>query len=283
MNLCSPWITGADVAECCSADDASDTTIFDSAAEVASELLFNFSLRRYPGICERTVRPCRTGCGCPWQVLSRGHIIWNPYWPNMWNGLGMWGCGDGDSCGCQPLSRVLLAGYVREITEVVIDGTVVDPNTYRVDRNRWLVRTREHPDDDWPHWPGCQDMTLPEDQHGTWAVTYTFGEDVPAAGAAAAIELACEIYKQCKGEPCKLPANATRVIRTGVVVEKPSFAPWAFQRGTGRIPRGWQTGMPAVDAFLSAYNPGGLTRAPIFWSPAAPLRYAPPVGLDPGT
>lgn len=284
MQLCSPWISGSDVAACCSVEDSSDDSIFDSAAEVASEILFNLSLRRFPGLCERTVRPCRTGCGCPWQILSRGYVVWNPYWLNAW-GWGSWSCGEGydNSCGCQPVSKVLLAGYVQEIVEVVIDGAVVDPNTYRVDNHRWLVRTRELDTDPWPHWPGCQDLTLPEDQPGTWAVTYTYGKEPSAAATDAAVELACEWYKLCNSQPCALPANTSRVIRQGTVVEKPSYISWGFERGGRSIPRGWNTGMPKVDAFLNAYNPGGLTRIPMFWSPTHRLRYAQPVGLDTGT
>src|SRR5260221_14608836 len=138
MNLCSPWISGADVAECCNVEDASDSSVFDASAEVASEILFNLSIRRYPGTCERVVRPCWVGCGCPWQVLSRGYIVWNPYWLNAWGGYGSWAWGlDGydQSCGCRPLSKGLLAGYVNEIVEVLIDGAVVGPNTYRVDNH----------------------------------------------------------------------------------------------------------------------------------------------------
>lgn len=282
MRLCSAWLDGSDVADCCSVEDASDPSIFDSAAEVASEILFNLSLRRYPGICERTVRPCRTGCGCPWQILSRGYVIWNPNWIGPWGGPG-WSCSSdvyGAWCGCQPLSRTLLAGYVQEIVEILIDGAVVDPNTYRVDRHRWLVRTRELDTDPFPNWPGCQDLTLPETETGTWAVTYTYGNTPPASGVDAAAELACEFYKQCNGQPCALPKNTSRVIRQGIVVEKPAFTSWGFERGGRSIPRGWQTGMPKVDAFLNASNPTGLTRLPIFWSPAASLKYAQPVGLD---
>ena len=289
MPLCTPWIDGEDVADCCSVDDASDTTIFDQAAEVASELLFNLSLRRFPGICERTVRPCRTGCACPWQVLEgSGYVIWN--W-NLYNPLYGWGswnwgnCVGGweNGCGCAPLSRVLLAGYVQSVTEVLIDGDVVDPDTYRVYNHRWLVRVRPSADDQMKVWPGCQAMDLPETEHGTWAVTYTYGRDVPVSGQAAAAELACEIYKQCQNLPCKLPANTVRVARQGIVAERPVWLGWGFERGGRSLPRGWHSGMPQVDAFLNAFNPSGLQRTPLIWSPTARLRYAQEVGSAPET
>jgi hypothetical protein len=34
--------------------------------------------------------------------------------------------------------------------------------------------------------------------------------------------------------------------------------------------------MPLVDAFLSAFNPSGLKRRPVIWSPASDLRYPRP-------
>lgn len=281
MTLCTPWLDGADVATCCEVDGSSDPSIFDQAAEVATDLLFQLSLRRFPGICERTVRPCRTTCACPWQVLSRGYVVWNWNLYNPLYGWGAWGWGggcDGDDCGCTPLSRVLLAGYVQSIEEVLIDGEVVDPATYRIDNHRWLSRTRETPDDPITLWPGCQDKTLPETEHGTWAVTYSYGHDVPVSGVAAATQLACEIYKSCTNQPCALPRNTSRVTRQGLTVERPFFQSFSFEKGGRSIPRGWNTGLPAVDSFLSAYNPTGLQREPIIWTPTHRLRYAQSVG-----
>jgi hypothetical protein len=276
MTLCEPWITGADVAECCDVSDASDSSIFDNAAEVASEVLFELSARRFPGICTATVRPCRTGCGCAWQVLSRGYVIWNPMNIAPW--WGWWACDD-EPCGCRPLSRVLLAGKVRSIVEVLIDGDVVDADTYRVDQNRWLTRVRPTADDQELFWPGCQNMDLTDDQPGTWSVTYTYGTEVPVAGTAAARQLACEIYKACVGQECQLPKDTVRAIRAGVVQEKPSFISWGFEKGGRSIPRGWRTFMPLVDMFLNTYNSSGVQRVPLFWSPTRRLQYAPTLGL----
>lgn len=281
MTLCSDWITGADVATCCQVEDASDSSVFDFAAEQAQELLFELSGRRFNGICEQTVRPCRTTCTCGWQVLSRGHIVWNWNWGWNWGfgpWYGSWTC-NGDSCGCLPLSKVPLAGYVQDIVEVVINGETLDPAKYRVDNHRWLVRQRLNADDDQTAvWPGCQSLDLPPGEPGTWTVTYTYGVDVPAAGRAAAIQLACEIYKGCHGEECDLPSGTTRVNRLGITVEKVAFTQWGWTTGkrAGQI-KGWNTGMAAVDAFLNAYNPGGLPRVPVIWSPNSQLRFPIPV------
>jgi hypothetical protein len=269
---CAPWITGLDVADCCTVecDDPSD---FDSAAGLASDLLFELSGRRFAGECSTIVRPCVPTCGCPWQILSRGHIVWNPNYDDWWFG---WWCDD-TTCGCTPLSRVLLSGYpVQEVTEVLIDGVLVDPATYRLDNHRWLTRVRDPADlDTVLVWPGCQNLDMENTEVGTFSVEYNFGEAPPAIGQAAAAELACELFKACNGSACQLPKGVVRVARQGVTLEKTPFVSWGYVTGKrGNLQKGWSTGLALVDAFLNAYNPGGLVRQPVFWSPATKGRFA---------
>jgi hypothetical protein len=272
-DLCSDWITGDDVAGCCEVDYGTDPSVFDAAAQMAQEILFQFSGRQFPGLCTSTVRPCSQWCRCPWQILSRGHIVWNP---NTWGPWFGWYCGDDIPCGCMPIDRVILSGYAVSITEVLIDGVAVDPATYRLDDHRWLTRMRDPADPDTPlFWPNCQTLDLPETEPGTFAITYVHGRDVPLTGQAAAIELGCEIYKACANlGDCKLPKGVVRLARQGVVMEKTPFAMWGYEFGKrGRLQRGWQTGMAQVDVFLNAYNTSGIQRVPVIWSPAANLRF----------
>jgi hypothetical protein len=225
-----------------------DFTFFSYAA---SELLFQYSGRQYFGLGtkEGARPPCRNGCGCG-QVLSRGHVVPGPWW--SWYGS------DG---ACEP-SRVLLSGYpVRQITEVKIDGAVLDPDEYGLYRWRWLVRKNDGV------WPRCQNLSLDDTEEGTWSVTYTYGQDPPIAGQLAAMELACELYKACGGGDCALPKGVTRVIRQGVVIEKLAFAAWGLQQGI------WKTGLTRVDAFLNMANPHGIQRRATIWSPASHLQY----------
>jgi hypothetical protein len=279
---CTPWIDGADVAACCNAE-ASDSTIFDAAAETASDILFELSGRQYAGLCERTVRPCRTTCAWPLQVLSRGYVVAWGGWGWNW-GYGWWGWQNGTPCGCRHLSTVKLAGYpVQAIVEVKIDGAVVSPDTYRLDRQRDLVRVRPLSTDNFLRWPSCQALDLPDTQPGTFSVTYTYGADPPQAGVDAAAELACEIYKSCLDQPCALPRGTARVTRQGITIEKAAFTDWVFvptklaSRGSVRT-SGWRTGLPLVDMFLNTANASGLQRKPVFWSPAAALQYPLPQG-----
>jgi hypothetical protein len=69
---CTPWVTGDEVADCCSVESSSGA-LFDMAAEQASQLLFELSGRLFPGECgPKVVRPPCHGCSCGYQVLSRG-------------------------------------------------------------------------------------------------------------------------------------------------------------------------------------------------------------------
>jgi hypothetical protein len=252
------WTTADDVAACCSVEVGSDTSVFDSAVDEASQLLFALSARQFLGLAQKIVRPpCRNGCGCG-QVLSRGHVVesgW-PLWGWYWHREGA----------CWP-SQVALPGYpLREITEVKIDGVAIDPAGYRLDDRRYLTRLNNL------IWPRCQNLTLPDTEDGTWSVTYTYGQEPPLIGQAAARQLACELYKACNEQECALPAGTTRVVRQGVVIERLAFTAWGLQ---DRI---WRTGLTLVDAFLNAHNPHRLMSRPAIWSPASHLQYARTVG-----
>lgn len=251
--LCSAWTTVEDLADCCSAAIASDTRLAEAAIVAASEILYEASGRQWAGICERTVRPCDPSglCGCGVQVLSRGHLVG---WSDCWGGGG---------CGCTPVSQVKLAGHVREISEVKIDGVVIDPSGYFVERNRYLIR--RNPD----RWPPCQTMDLPDTEPGTFSVTYSYGKAPPVAGQLAAAALACETIKACTPDiECALPQGVTRVTRVGITYERTFFV-----RNRDGV---WATGIGAVDTFLNSFNPNGIPRRAVFWSPSSRGRYARP-------
>jgi hypothetical protein len=261
MGPCTAWITGADVAACCSA--ASDevgtfTSLLDDSAGVASQLLYELSGRRWAGLCSReNVRPCHSDCGCGWQVLSRGHIVA----PND-DG---WLCA-GANCPCHDGSRVKLAGWVREITQVKIDGVVMSASDYRVDEHKWLTRT------DGGRWPSCARRDLPDTEEGTFSVAYTYGVPPPLSAVDAAKQLACQVFLQCSGnDECQIPTGATRITRAGITIERGYFS---------RNPKtgAWQTGINSVDYFLNTYNPHGLRRRALFFGPGSRQRYARPVG-----
>jgi hypothetical protein len=254
---CSPWLSGDDVADCCNVETSSGA-LFDVVATQASDLLFEISGRLYAGECgPRTVRPACDSCACGYQVLSRGYVIgpWDYGYPfNL--------C---DCCllACSP-SLVKLAGVpIREIDEVLIDGDVVDPTTYRVFNDRYLQRL------DNARWPIRQNLTLADTEDNTFSITYTYGADPPALGVSAAAQIACDLYKACNGQDCSLPSGVTRLTRQGVTIDKLAFTSWGFREGR------WATGFSLVDAFLATVNPAGLQRRPVLWAPGK-RQYAQP-------
>ncbi|MFL5309679.1 MAG: hypothetical protein ACJ79H_04405 [Myxococcales bacterium] len=238
--------------------------LLDVMALEASMALFEISGRQFTGLCGPvTVRPCRGSCGC-WGSAAAGP--W--YWSSAPYGFGWaWGWRNecGDRCGCEPMSRVKLAGYpVREIVEVKIDGVVVDPASYRLDRWRYLTRM----DDPGPpvvrrHWPSCQNMSLEDDQPGTFSVSYRYGVDPPQLGRDAAAELGCQLYLQCAdSDSCLLPEGTTKVDREGITIERGLLANWFDPTKP--------TGLPRLDTFLKAYWATRGRRRPMTFSPDVP-------------
>jgi hypothetical protein len=239
-DLCADWTSAEEIELCHEPVESSpDYTV---GIGIATNVLFALSGRQFTGGCERTVRPCRTSHRCR-------EMLW-------WGGSGWYSDGR-PACGCRADSRVGLAGYVRGINEVTIDGVAVDPAVYRVDSNRWLTRLNDL-DGTARGWPTCQDLSAPDGEPGSFVVSYQWGRDVPLEGRAAASELAWEVYLACLGsDSCSLPAGVTRLVRQGVTIEKQELL--AFGQG--------RTGLRAVDLFLGSVNPSGLRRAPLIINP----------------
>lgn len=220
--------------------------------------------------CPVTVRPCRAGCRPPgtWMeapVLSSGHYAGvrpglYPFAPHI-GASGAWvnscGCLGTLDCSCSRLDAAILPGNVGDIVEVWLDGEVMDPDLYRVDKGNELVRL------DGGLWPACQDLA--EDAHGehAFSVTYYMGTAPNNVVLYAVGQLAVEFYKGCTGEECALPRNVVNYSRQGVVLEL----------SAGLFPGG-RTNIPAVDALIQVYNPNGLTTSPIIASPDTIRRQA---------
>ncbi|QZD98967.1 head-to-tail adaptor [Microbacterium phage Honeyfin] len=184
------------------------------------------------GVCDVEVRPCRQDCSdsAAWGTtfFGRGPSI-DPGFPRvggMRGGSGFYPvlvsgqwfnitCGCLGQCSCSPNGpgTISLPGPVISITEVTIDGIVVPPSAYRLDKSRWLIRT------DGGEWPGCQDMNLAPDAIGTFVVRYERGIAVPAGGQIAAGRLACELaMAACDDQNCSLPDNWQSITRQGLTV-----------------------------------------------------------------
>lgn len=263
---CQQWINAEDVLALCAETAITDANayLFDSAASIGSSAMWDLTGRQFDGVCERTVRPCTTRCGCfgvgvmglgPWYWGGGfGYGLGAPLSPSG----GWWFNECGDSCGCGYVPTVRLPGYpVREIREVKIGGEVVDPDTYRLDRRRELVRLSTPTDPRF--WPSCQDLTLDDSEPGTFSVRYLWGAGVPELAKQAAAQIACEIYKNLNGDPCRLPSGATKVVRQGITIDRITNFAQFFRTGA--------TGLPLVDLAIATFNPSAMRRRPAVFSP----------------
>lgn len=230
-------------------EDETTAVIAQRCVDQAAEILYALSGRQF-GACEITVRPCRQDCS-DGRVSGLYGYPWTPQLIN-----GSWvntRCGRCKTdCSCTEVCELFLPGFVASVSEVKIDGVVLDDTDYRVDNGRNLVAMGDC-------WPKCQDMSLADTEVGTFSVTYVKGRPLPVAGQAALGALACELCKACVGDAsCCLPARVTSITRQGYSIAM--LDPMEFLKD-GR------TGVYAVDVWLAAVNPKGRSRYAGVFSP----------------
>lgn len=188
--------------------------------EMAVDLLWNWTGGVF-GLIPTEVRPVREENPVkPPTFRGRGpHVAYPTF--GAWASLGindrvyLVTCGVclRTECLCVETTKIALPGPVQSITEVKIDGAVLAPGAYRLEKNRWLVRQ------DGLAWPNTQDLAKASTEVGTWEVTYVRGIEVPKGGQVAAGLLACELFKAAQADPsCGLPSRVQTVSRQGVTV-----------------------------------------------------------------
>lgn len=257
MPLVAPWCDLSDVVCGPCADYGPDPSPF---FEFASEILYDLTEHAYPGIGTDVIRP-PSNCGCGWW----GRFDWTSYDPVSF------GLGRGFGCSCQHLSEIVLPGRpAREVTQVLIDGAVVDPARYRIDQHQRLVYL---PDltgggiDVRRSWPIIQRVDRPPSEVGTWQVTYTYGNPPPSGGRMAAAIYACETALACTpgfADLCRLPSNTVTVSAKNVskVIADPE-----------KIRAAGETGLPEVDAWIRADRWGRQNRGGSVLAPASKLKH----------
>lgn len=232
---------------CCPEFEDYDFDIQDRATAFAGATLRALTGYRVGG-CPIQVRPCRSVCSgwdpfySPWAFSP---VNWSGTWYNCL-------CRQ-ETCGCGALCELELPMPVGEITEVRIDGNVLNAVNYRVDNGQYLVRV------DGACWPDCQDLSKPPTAEGTFAVTYLNALPVTDLGKYAAGLLACEFAKGCTGGKCRLPAGVTSITRQGITMDLV----------TGTFPDGL-TGIREVDTYVMLYNPQHR-RPTAIWTPDSPM------------
>lgn len=250
---CEPWPY-----LCAEFPEGADQSLIDSAVAAASEALWARTKRIY-GLCSMELRPCRRECFPAWPwVPGRGWYNVGGYswpWPQpaliggKWFNISCGTCADG--CSCSRVYQVELPYPVANVTEVKVDGVVMNPADYRVDSWRYLVRL------DGEDWPRCNDLNLDDNQQGTWSVTAQYGTEVPELGKYAVGELATEIVRGCVGaKGCKLPSSTVQSITRQGVTKVFFDANQAFARG--------MIGLKWSDMFIKTVNPTGTGLASIY-------------------
>lgn len=234
ISVCAAWATLEDACAPCTAD----TDGLLKWVGVASDLLYELSGQRFPGVCEDVARPCAQPCGGDGPRFYGNPVdLWSNGSVSM---LGSCGCGHHQTCGCNTLSSLTLTGWpLLEVSEVTIDGDTVDPAAYEINDWSRLVRT------DGDAWPACSD---------DFAVTFLYGAAPPSAGVQAAAELGCQLALACAGSSdCRLPQRVQSITRQGVSMVL--LDPFTFF-DEGR------TGLYLTDLFLAAYGPTAKKRWP---------------------
>lgn len=224
---------------------AESVAITGLIVSTATEILWALSGMQF-GLCTVTLRPCRRECysGPLWDEFGSA---WSGTYPQpaliggQWFNLVCGGCTG--ECTCTSLSEFALPAPVNRIVEIRLDGEPMVTGSYRLDNNRFVVRT------DGGVWPLCNDLNLADTEPGTWSVTAVFGRELPEGAKLAMGALACELLRAAGGGDCNLPAGITQLIRQGVTIQYPDV---------GALFRSGRTGLYLVDAFLSAWNPYGL-------------------------
>ena len=255
--ICSEWITETDLAVCnCS---TSDPVLVANAIQASSEILYQLTGLQFPGTCEQVVRPCANSAnpyGFNWTT-------WNFPWIPLriggsWINTGPCGCHMA-RCDCTTYPRVYLGrDDVQTVTEVTIDGDVLDPSAYRLDENQYLVRT------DGSTWPCCQNLGSDLGETGTWGIELTYGWPVPQALQNAAASLAAEFINACtEGATCRLPPRTQQIVKQGTSITMAGVL--------SEIEQGL-TGLTDVDMAIQAFNPNRLQRSPAVWSPEVGFR-----------
>lgn len=249
---------GIDTA-CCPTWDSYAPELQASATAWATNILWRLTGRRF-GPCTVTVRPCGSGCAFAGGYMTYpvqtdggwfGSLTGGGFFPYISNGT-WFNCACVGACSCRAAQEVWLPGPVASVSEVSVEGMVLDPSAYRVDNLNTLVRT------DGGEWPRCQDMNLsaPTDDH-TLFVTYQRGTPVPPDGMVAAGMLACAFAKDC-ASGCGLPGNLSTLTRQGVEI---TMVDPTEELGAGL------TGLPQVDLWIRSVNPAALAQRGTVWSP----------------
>jgi hypothetical protein len=216
--------------------DALPPEVADASLEQAVRLLWALTGRQLG------TRPIRLAPYVPWPrsdyftgLTRRGYGYAPLGWASPASVTVGFGC-----AGFAGFVAFRLPGRPVTVEQVWIDGAALDPGSWTLDPDGTLVRT------DGGTWRYAQNVYAP-----AWIVGYTEGAVVDAAGNAAAGRLALEIGRALLADPaCRLNPRTRDLVRGGTSI---SLADPNEPANAGL------TGVVAVDRWVRAVNPGGLS------------------------
>lgn len=242
---CSDWPVAWDRCEASVSTQSPEVT--GMAVNMATRILWALSGRQY-GACPVVLRPCRRSCYDRWPSAHPLTYPWSSWGgtPSNWDASYWFASGCGTclgGCSCGEVPQVELPTATASVSQVLVDGAVLPPTSYRLDNHRILVRT------DGYRWPRCNNLRLADTQPGTWSVAANVGLDVPESAALPMGELACQILRAYGGEECRLPMQVQSLVRQGVTVNFPDI---------NAAMEGGRTGLYLTDLWLATVNPHRL-------------------------
>lgn len=209
------------------------STFADDACQMASNILWAMSGRRYNGITTVTERYITSINSFRYQGASAKNFFPHVLGGSVFNvPTEDWNDSGYESDGTSSLSRIRLRGKnVQEVHLVrsMYNGQVINPDSYYVAEHSTLIAYKGTP------WPP-----------GNLEVTYTYGAQVPTSGRMAAKLFAIELIKYWSGDDCALPDRVTSVSRQGVsytILDNQDFL------------ENMRIGIYAIDLFLKTANP----------------------------
>lgn len=259
---CSQWVTPADLRLEHPAFTQNGTTDaqLNRACDLATLVVWGLSGRQWSGPCPQVVRPIPDQGGWTFGTYRSigdladaladdtvGPLLAQPY-----TGL------DFDN-------RVDLGeDVVTAVTQVLVDGQVVDPASYQLQDYRYLVRLADSAGAR-RSWPLTQRLDLPSSAVGTFEVTMSYGAPPPSQGQDAALILASywAFARYPKPTGTTRGDRVTQINRQGVSM---TLADPVVMLSSGR------TGISEVDAFIATVNPHGVSRPARVYSPDMPRR-----------
>lgn len=247
---CTPWATHEDAFGPCATYDV-DPDLLDDCMQVATDVLYNLTSKKWPGICTDKIFP-----------QAQWHAVEGPprWWPRLMGSstaapFGWCSCHRGLEYGCVTVPAIRLPNGPVDPTSItiLIDGE--EFTDFQLTDHRWLTRT-----DHLGGWPCCQANPL-VDGEGCWSVAYSWGRRPPIGGVWAAAAYGCQIAMSrtpSLSAKCALPKLTQSVTRTGTTVRM--LDPNSLL-DKGRV------GLVDVDTWVNSINLGRARRPPTIIRP----------------